>query len=186
MSQIRFSGLVSQRHVPLDSFSKVRGTGWSGWSGRWRCWCSAEFFMGDVHWRAGNAHSSRNVTGPPSLGGSERSEQGVVLPLHVGMVEPPPVQNPCQLNCGPTARARSALYMIGSRREPYPSRSPRSPRWPRPPRFKSHRRIQSALLEYQFYFINLCISRLISPAIICLAFQSPWIPSMASSLGITS
>ena len=28
-------------------------------------------------------YSSRNVTGPPSLGGGERSEQGVVLPLPV-------------------------------------------------------------------------------------------------------
>ena len=35
------------------------------------------------------------------------------------------------------------------------------------------------------YFINSPMCRLISPAIICLAFQSPWIPSMASSPGMT-
>ena len=35
------------------------------------------------------------------------------------------------------------------------------------------------------YFINSPICLLISPAIICLAFQSPWMPSMASSPGMT-
>ena len=35
------------------------------------------------------------------------------------------------------------------------------------------------------YFINSPICRLISPAIICLAFQSPWMPSIASSPGMT-
>ena len=35
------------------------------------------------------------------------------------------------------------------------------------------------------YFINSPMCLLISPAIICLAFQSPWMPSMASSPGMT-
>ena len=109
MSQIRYSGLASQRHAPVDSFPKIRGAGCGVREGGGLM--AAEYLWGFCTGGFEKIFKSKRHR-PPEPGGSERSEQGVVLPLHVGMVEPPPVQNPCQLNCGPTARVRSALYKL--------------------------------------------------------------------------
>ena len=44
-----------------------------------------ELYTGNVHGRFGKARTSRKITCPPSPGGGERSEQGVVLsqPAHM-------------------------------------------------------------------------------------------------------